>query len=68
MEIAEGDTLSLVQLGETLIMTRKKLVIPEISADVERMMQEGGVTLEDLLQDLDNQRAIYVRERYGIEA
>ena len=68
MGIEEGDVFSLIQLGDTLIATRKKLVTPEIARAIEALMQEEGVTLGDLLDGLHEQRKTYVREKYGIEA
>jgi len=68
MGIEEGDVFSLIQLGDTLVATRKKLVAPKVAAAIEALMEEEGVTLGDLLEALDKQREIYVREKYGIEA
>jgi AbrB family looped-hinge helix DNA binding protein len=68
MGIEEGDVFSLMQLGDTLVATRKKLVSPEIARAIETIMEEEGVTLTDLLEGLDKQREAYVREKYGIEA
>ncbi|NIN65041.1 MAG: AbrB/MazE/SpoVT family DNA-binding domain-containing protein [Anaerolineae bacterium] len=68
MGIEEGDVFSLIQVGDTLVATRKKLVAPEIAGAIEAIMQEEGVTLADLLEGLEEQRRTYVREKYGIEA
>jgi hypothetical protein len=68
MGIEEGDVFSLIQLGDSLVATRKKLVTPEIAGAIEALMQEEGVTLADLLEGLEEQRRTYVREKYGIEA
>jgi len=68
MGIEEGDVFSLLQLGNTLVATRKKLVAPEVARAIEALMGEEGVTLGDLLDGLDRQREGYVREKYGIEA
>jgi AbrB family looped-hinge helix DNA binding protein len=68
MGIEEGDVFSLIQLGDTLVATRKKLVAPDVARAIEALMGEGGVTLSDLLEGLDEQREAYVREKYGIEA
>ena len=68
MGIEEGDVFSLIQLGDTLIATRKRLVMPEIARAIEALMQEEGVTLGDLLDGLQEQRETYVREKYGLEA
>ncbi len=68
MGIEEGDIFSLIQLGDTLVATRKKLVAPEVAAAIEGLMREQGVTLADLLDGLGKQREAYVREKYGLEA
>lgn len=68
MGIEEGDVFSLIRLGDTLVVTRKKLIAREIARAIEAVMQEEGVTLEDLLDGLEKQRNIYIREKYGIEA
>ncbi|MGB3906364.1 MAG: AbrB/MazE/SpoVT family DNA-binding domain-containing protein [Anaerolineae bacterium] len=67
MGIEEGDVFSMIQLGDTLIATRKKLVTPEIARAIEALMQEEGITLGDLLDGLEEQRRAYAREKYGIE-
>ncbi|MBN1956142.1 MAG: AbrB/MazE/SpoVT family DNA-binding domain-containing protein [Anaerolineae bacterium] len=68
MGIQDGDLFTLIRLGDTLIATRKRLVAPEIAQAIETLMQEAGVTLEDLLEGLEEQREAYSREKYGIEA
>jgi hypothetical protein len=63
MAIRDGDVFSFVRWGEALIVTRKALTVPMIAANIERIMEEEGVTLEDLLENLDKQREAYVREQ-----
>ena len=63
MGIREGDVFSLIQLGDTLIATRKTLVAPEIAGALEALMEEEGVTLGDLLDGLEKQREAFVREK-----
>ena len=68
MGIQEGDVFTLIRLGETLIATRKRLVAPEVAEAIEALMREERITLEDLLEGLEEERRKYVEERYGIEA
>ncbi len=68
MGIEEGDVFSLIQVGDTLVATRKKLVAQEVATALEGLMREQGVTLADLLDGLEKQREAYVREKYGIES
>jgi AbrB family looped-hinge helix DNA binding protein len=67
MGVEEGDVFSLIQLGDTLVATRKKLVAPEVAAAIEGLMREQGVTPADLLEGVESQREAYVREKYGLE-
>jgi len=68
MGIKEGDVFSVIQLGDTLVATRKELVAPGVAKAVEELMREEGLTLADLLEGLEKQREAYVREKYGLEA
>ena len=68
MGIKEGDVFSLLNLGNTLVATRKRLVVPEIARAIESLMQEEGISLEELLEGLKGQREIYVKEKYGLDA
>lgn len=67
MDIQDGDVFSLIWIEDTFIATRRKLVAPQVAEAIEALMQEEGVTLENLLQDLEKQRALYVKDKYGIE-
>ena len=68
MGIREGDIFSLIQLGDTLVATRKKLVAPQIAKNMAALMEEEGLTLGDLLEESKKQRERYVREKYGLGA
>jgi hypothetical protein len=63
MGIEEGDVFSLIQLGDTLVATRKKLVAPEVAEAIGTLMEEEGLTLGDLLDGLEKQREAYVRDK-----
>lgn len=68
MGIEKGDVFSLTQLGDTLVATRKKLVAPQIAAAIESLMEEEGLTLDDLVTGLEKQRERYVMEKYNLGA
>ena len=66
--VCVGDIFTIVRVGDTLVWTRKKLVVPEIAQKVARILEENGVTLEDLLADLEVQRQRCNEEKYGPKA
>jgi len=63
--LGEEATLSIVKVGDVIILTPKKLMGDEAARKAARAMKKTGIKLEELLADLDKQRDRYNRERYG---
>jgi heme-degrading monooxygenase HmoA len=53
---------------DTLIAAGKGLLAPEIAKRIEAIMEEEGLTLEDVLDGLEKQRETYIRDKYGLES
>jgi AbrB family looped-hinge helix DNA binding protein len=66
--LRDGDTFSAIQIGESIMLVRKKLVVPELAEKMRQILAEEGVTLDELLADLDAQRTNYHRTRHGGQA
>lgn len=60
--IKAGDTFQLVDLDGVFVLTPMVPMVPELAREIERMRQEAGVSIEELLQGLRRQR-----ERSGQE-
>ncbi len=54
--LRKGDVFTVIQVGDTVVLARKKLVVPELADKVALIMAEQGVTLDDLLSELETQR------------
>lgn len=65
LRLDEETTLSVVKAGEALVLTPKKLIGDAVAKKAARELKKEGLTLEDLLRDLEKQRRRYNRERYG---
>jgi antitoxin PrlF len=65
LNVNEGDTLSLVQVGSTLILTPKRPVVPLLADRIAELMEQDGVTLADLLLGLEEERAAIYQERWA---
>ena len=65
LRLGEETTLSVVKAGEALVLTPKKLIGDAVAKKAAREMKKAGLTLDDLLHDLEKQRRRYNRERYG---
>jgi bifunctional DNA-binding transcriptional regulator/antitoxin component of YhaV-PrlF toxin-antitoxin module len=50
--LEEGHQLSLVDLDGVLLLSPKLSVVPNLTAEIERVGREGGVTVDDLLTGL----------------
>ena len=64
-KIKPGDTLSLVDLDGIMVLTPMVPMVPELAREIERARVEAGLSVEDLLVTLREQRERYVREKYG---
>ena len=64
LDLDEETGLNVFRVGKVLLMTPKRLQRGALASDVEREMKREGVTLEDLLKDLKDQRKRYLAETY----
>lgn len=67
LSIEDGDTLTLVQIGDAFVLTPKPLKSPKYATEFSSLMSEKGLSLADLLQDLPQIREEIYNERYGDE-
>jgi hypothetical protein len=61
----EGDIFTLVDLGEGALMLMPQVSeVARLGDEVARQLEEEQVSLEDLLNALDEEREAYYREHY----
>lgn len=65
LHLDEEATLDVVKVGEALILTPRKLIGDTLSKRAKKEMKKVGLSLEDLLKDLEKQRERYNQEKYG---
>jgi bifunctional DNA-binding transcriptional regulator/antitoxin component of YhaV-PrlF toxin-antitoxin module len=58
-----GDTLTLIDLDGTFLVAPELSPVTKLAAEIERLRQEAGLSVEDLLEGLDEQRRRYYREK-----
>lgn len=63
--IRPGDTFRLVDLDGVFVLTPMVAMVPELAREIERARLEAGMSTEDLLRGLREQRERYSAERYG---
>jgi AbrB family looped-hinge helix DNA binding protein len=57
--IQEGDTFRVIDLDGILVLTPMTPMVPELAREIERMRLEAGLSTEELLQALREQREKY---------
>ncbi|MFO8036473.1 MAG: AbrB/MazE/SpoVT family DNA-binding domain-containing protein [Anaerolineales bacterium] len=65
--IQEGDTYQLVDMDGIFVLTPMTPMVPELAREIERFRREAGVSTEDLMQGLREEREHYHEEKYGEE-
>jgi bifunctional DNA-binding transcriptional regulator/antitoxin component of YhaV-PrlF toxin-antitoxin module len=63
--IQPGDTFRVVDLDGIFVLTPMAPLVPELAREIERARIEAGLSVEDMLQELREQRKRYVAENYG---
>ena len=63
--IRSGDTFRLVDLDGVFVLTPMVPMVPELAREIERARLEAGLSIEELLSTLREQRERYYRENYA---
>ena len=66
--IQAGDILRLVDLDGVFVLTPMMPMVPELAREIEKLRTEAGLSTEDLLVALREERARYTQEKYGKRA
>lgn len=56
--IREDDVLTLIDLGDALVLTPKLSVVPKLAREIEKKRERVGVTVEELLEDVHRDRGV----------
>jgi hypothetical protein len=63
LALDDGDSLVLVKMGDLVFLSPKPLQVPRLADRLAGMLDQSGITLADLLQDLEEQRTAIWQER-----
>ena len=63
--IGVGDTIRVVDLDGILVLTPMVPMVPELAREIERARLAAGLSVEELLGALREQRERYYRENYA---
>jgi bifunctional DNA-binding transcriptional regulator/antitoxin component of YhaV-PrlF toxin-antitoxin module len=63
-QIQSGDTFRVVDLDGIFVLVPMAPLVPELAREIERARLEAGLTTEEMLLALREQREKYVAEKY----
>ncbi len=61
----EDVVLDVNRVGDALLITPRKLSGDRLARRAEKQLKKAGLSLDDLLEELERQRSLYNKERYG---
>lgn len=64
--IETGDSFHLLDLDGVLVLSPMAPIVPELAREIERARIDAGLSVEEMLQGLREEREKYVTEKYGI--
>jgi len=63
--LEEGQVVSIIPVGDSVIITPKRLELDEARRQISRIMKASGLSERELLKGLEEERELLYRETYG---
>jgi AbrB family looped-hinge helix DNA binding protein len=64
-QLEEGQVVSIIPVGDSVIVTPKRLDLDEARREMKKILKGSGLSAEDLLEGLKEEREEVYRETYG---
>ena len=61
----EGQIVSIIPVGDSIIITPKRLVLDDARREIIKILKSSGHSLEEILEGLKAEREILYRDTYG---
>jgi AbrB family looped-hinge helix DNA binding protein len=63
--LEEGQVVSIIPIGDSVIITPKRLALDEARREIRRLLKASGLTEKELLKGLQEEREKLYQETYG---
>jgi len=60
-----GDTLTLLDLDGAFFLVHRVSLVPKLLGEIEQLRQKAGLTIDELMKGLDEERRRYCEDKYG---
>jgi len=61
----EGQVVSIIHVGDSLVITPKRLELDEARREIKKILKASGLSPEDLMAGLKEERKDLYKEKYG---
>lgn len=61
----DGEAVSIIPIGDSILITPRKLELDEARLQLGRIMKASGITLKELIEGLEDERCALFEETYG---
>lgn len=63
--LEKGQQVSIIPIGDSIIITPKRLALDEARKEMKRILRESGYSLDQILEGLQEEREALYEEKYG---
>lgn len=63
--LEEGQVVSIIPVGDSVIIAPKKLTLDEARRQLRKILKESGLSVEETIKALKEEREILYEETYG---
>lgn len=63
--LEEGEVVSIIPVGDSIIVTPKRLELDEARRQFKKILKGSGLSVDELLKGLEEERESLYREKYG---
>ncbi|MBW2266215.1 MAG: AbrB/MazE/SpoVT family DNA-binding domain-containing protein [Deltaproteobacteria bacterium] len=57
--LAEGDAISVIDMGEGVFLSPRRTLLPKLAREIEKLREAYGVSAEELIQGVAEERRKY---------
>jgi antitoxin PrlF len=65
INLEEGEIVSIIPVGDSVIITPKRLELDEARREIKKIIKRSGVSVEELMKGLAKERKKLYKEIYG---
>jgi len=64
-QLEEGQAVSIIPVGDSVIITPRQLTLDEARRQIKRMLKDSALSLEEILKGIKEERRSLYEETYG---